>query len=69
MSSSAPIYITTSKRSWKNFNLNEFKKEVLNSELCTQTDHDADIEPESVDSSVKKYHTIVTSLLAIKMHQ
>ena len=63
ISSPAPKYITTSKRSWKNFNLDEFKKELLNSELCTRTDHDADIEPESVDKLVKKYNTIVTSLL------
>ena len=31
-------------------------------ELCTRTDDDADIEPESVDTLVKKYN-IVTSLV------
>ena len=63
MSSSAPKHITTSTRPGKNFNRDELKKELLNSELCTRTDDDADIKPESVDKLVKKYHTIVIYLL------
>ena len=63
MSSSAPKYITTSTRPIKNCNLDELKKELLDSELCTRTDGDADIKPESVDKLIKKYHTIVIYLL------
>ena len=65
MTSPLPEYIKISWRSWKDFNIDNFKHKLQDSELCYRTtaDRTATEGEESIDMLVERFNTVMFNLL------